>query len=1108
MGDLEPGTRVAGYTVERLVGRGGFGAVYVALDRKLGRRVALKVLDEGRLEDQRSRSRFVDESRQAASLDHPNIVPIFEAGTSGGRPWLAMRYVPGPDLAGSIARDGRLPADRVARIVTQVAAALDAAHGAGLVHRDVKPGNVLLAAGTDGLDHAYLTDFGLSKRVGGTGAVTATTTGRFVGTVGYVAPEQIKGRTIDARADIYSLGCLAFHALTGGAPFARDSEIDTLMAHVDAPVPSVHDALPDLADRVDPVLARAMAKEPSARHATAGAFAAELATALGSRERLAPVTRGFLFSDLRGYTAFIEANGDAAAVALLDRYRRLVREVLARQGGAEIKTEGDSFYAVFPSASAAVEAGLGIVAAAASATAQRPDLPVTVGVGIHAGESAETAEGYVGSSVNIAARTCAQAGAGEVLITDTVRSLVRTSLVAELVPKGRRQLKGITEPVALYAVRPPIQPAAPPEAGRSGRRPGTRALVPVGGRSGPTRWLLAATGAVVVALVAVGGLLIAGAFPGMGPGSSPTGGPRVAGVERILFSREVDEIDAGCEIGNAGNESSRPFAVGRNGAELRELPIDGDLWVSAPAIAPDGGTIAFWGNPFRSAGLFQWEPASGEPRQVTGFGPFPDSSVRQVRWSPDGSRVAWVDPLGMDGAMGWETEGTLSVMTVADGSMRTAFAAATPSAEAASPGPSAPPPDDGRDSVDLQGTSDRIRAVDWLPDGTLVVAAGPDLWALDRDLVPRRRLGSLPDHEIVAMAVAPSGDRVVVAAGVSVTDGRPGPADLHVIPLDGTEPLRLTDDPGVDTQPAWSPDGSEIAFTSDRAGRHTIYAITADGSAIRSITRPAPGYHDCWPAWGVVESAAAPAFLPTPSPGQGQAPPPLEFRRGTLEPGTYRTTDFQPPFQVTTSTPWKVFYNVADAIRADHRPSDDVRHELQVLRLTAAYDPACHGPDEWTTTLLGSDPQAVIEWLRSRPELETGSPIPRVIGGRSVLEMGFAMRDGLTSTELCGTEQFPNGLTLFPSGGDLVVLRDGQAGRVWVFDVDGATVTVMASGTATAFPEALAEIFEPLVYSLGFEAAGGSTPARTDGGSASPAPSPSGPGPGSTASPSVDPEPA
>src|SRR5207237_7550439 len=182
---------------------------------------------------------------------------------------------------------------------------------------------------------------------------------------------------------------------------------------------------------------------------TASSIIAPMAT-MGGSEPSSYLTRGFLFADLRGYTEFAETRGNRAAAELLDDYRRLVRDVVQRSGGAEIKTEGDSFYIVFPSASGAVKCGLAISEAATTASTEHPDRAIRVGIGIHAGETSETDEGFVGSAVNIAARVCGQAAAGEVLVTDTVRSLTRTSGEVTFSARGRRHLKGIAEPVTLY----------------------------------------------------------------------------------------------------------------------------------------------------------------------------------------------------------------------------------------------------------------------------------------------------------------------------------------------------------------------------------------------------------------------------------------------------------------------------------------------------------------------------------------------------------------------------------------------------------------------------------------------------------------------------------
>jgi serine/threonine protein kinase/DNA-binding SARP family transcriptional activator len=281
-GDLAPGAVFAGYRIDSVIGRGGMSIVYLAEHLGLERNVALKVLAPQLAQDERFHDRFVRESRIAASMEHPAIVPIYEAGEAEGLLFLAMRYVPGTDLQRLIRREGTLEAERTAWIVGEVASALDAAHARGLVHRDVKPGNILVVEGEgrDGRDQVYLSDFGLTKRLeGGSGGLTQT--GQFVGTVEFVAPEQIEGRTVDGRADVYSLACVAFECLTGRPPFARDAQVATLYAHLREPPPAVTVARPDLPPAIDRVLAKGLAKAATDRYATCGGFADALRRVLG-----------------------------------------------------------------------------------------------------------------------------------------------------------------------------------------------------------------------------------------------------------------------------------------------------------------------------------------------------------------------------------------------------------------------------------------------------------------------------------------------------------------------------------------------------------------------------------------------------------------------------------------------------------------------------------------------------------------------------------------------------------------------------------------------------------------------------------------------------------
>jgi len=273
------GTKIAGYRLDERIGRGGMAVVYRAWDERLQRKVALKVLSPTLAADESFRERFIRESRAAAAVDHPNIVPVFEAGESGGVLFLAMRYVPGGDGRTLLRRNGPLPAEQAVAIVASVAAGLDAAHAAGLVHRDVKPSNMLMDIRTGQPDHVYLADFGLTKAM--LSAASLTGTGEFLGTVDYAAPEQIEGRKVDARTDEYALACAAYEFLSGAPPFPRDQAIAVIHAHLSASAPPLSDRRPGLPPEVDAVLASGLAKPAASRYASCGEFAAALAVALG-----------------------------------------------------------------------------------------------------------------------------------------------------------------------------------------------------------------------------------------------------------------------------------------------------------------------------------------------------------------------------------------------------------------------------------------------------------------------------------------------------------------------------------------------------------------------------------------------------------------------------------------------------------------------------------------------------------------------------------------------------------------------------------------------------------------------------------------------------------
>jgi hypothetical protein len=281
-GFLEVGTEVAGYRVASFIGRGGMAVVYRAEDLRLGRNVALKLLAPELSQNEKFQQRFMRESRLAAAIDHPNIIPIYEAGEVGGLLYIVMRYVDGSDLKKVIERDGPLEPARISMLLRQVAGALDAAHIRGLVHRDVKPGNVLLAsgAGPEDEDHVYLTDFGLTKRSSSLSGLTVT--GHFLGTIDYVAPEQITGNPVDARTDVYALGCVLYECLTGTVPFQRDDDAALLWAHLVEAPPSVRERMPGLPEGLNEVVATAMAKAPDDRYATCRELAAAVQAQVGA----------------------------------------------------------------------------------------------------------------------------------------------------------------------------------------------------------------------------------------------------------------------------------------------------------------------------------------------------------------------------------------------------------------------------------------------------------------------------------------------------------------------------------------------------------------------------------------------------------------------------------------------------------------------------------------------------------------------------------------------------------------------------------------------------------------------------------------------------------
>jgi predicted Ser/Thr protein kinase len=264
---MGPGSALGDFVIESVAGRGGMGVVYRARQRNPERIVALKVISAELADDPQFRTRFQGEAAIAAQIEHPNVIPVYAVGEADGTLYIAMRFVDGMDLRALLARDRALEPARAVLIIDQVARALDAAHARGLVHRDVKPANILVASGDD-REHVYLSDFGLSRPVASSHGLTGT--GAFIGTIDYVAPEQARGERVDARADVYSLGCVLFQTLTGTVPFPVENDLAKLYAHSSQPTPSVLERKPDVPQGFDGVLRRAMAKQPDDRYQSAG----------------------------------------------------------------------------------------------------------------------------------------------------------------------------------------------------------------------------------------------------------------------------------------------------------------------------------------------------------------------------------------------------------------------------------------------------------------------------------------------------------------------------------------------------------------------------------------------------------------------------------------------------------------------------------------------------------------------------------------------------------------------------------------------------------------------------------------------------------------------
>ena len=486
-GDLAKGDAFAGLQIEAEIGRGGMAVIYRARDRALDQVRALKVLAREHSDDPVFQERFRRESRLAASIEHPNVAPIYAAGEQDGRLYIVMRLIDGPSLQELLAEHGRLEPAHAAALTEQIAAALDAAHARGLIHRDVKPANVLLE-GPEGEERVFLCDFGITKLA--SAATELTATGEFLGTVDYVAPEQIGDEPVDPRTDVYSLACVVFHLLAGSPPFGRRIRVATLFAHANAPRPLLSERLPGMPAALDRVLARGMAKRPGERYESAGAFASEVVAAAGGgtgelawraappprREHRAEVPRGplagerkevtVLFADLVESLTLAEQTDPEDWQLIMRRFFAILCEAVERFEGSVDRFTGDGIMALFGApvahedhAARACHAAMRMLAeveALAAELRRERGLEFAMRVGVNSGEvvtgaiRAEGAMEYtaIGQSVGLAERIEELAEPGKAYLSEGTAALVAGYF--DLRDLGRREIRGMREQVQVY----------------------------------------------------------------------------------------------------------------------------------------------------------------------------------------------------------------------------------------------------------------------------------------------------------------------------------------------------------------------------------------------------------------------------------------------------------------------------------------------------------------------------------------------------------------------------------------------------------------------------------------------------------------------------------
>ncbi|MEO6350778.1 MAG: adenylate/guanylate cyclase domain-containing protein [Candidatus Limnocylindrales bacterium] len=766
-------------------------------------------------------------------------------------------------------------------------------------------------------------------------------------------------------------------------------------------------------------------------------------------------TRGFVFADLRGYTDYVERKGDAAAAALLARYRLVVRAVVDRHEGAEVRTEGDSFYILFPSASRAVAAALEIVAAAAAGSTDSSDDAIRVGVGVHAGETADTDEGPVGSAVNLAARICAQAKAGEVLVSDTVRGLTRTGQTAVFESAGTRRLKGIAEPIALYRALPVGTAIRPVHRGRI--------VGALGGGRGGRAWI-----ETIVGLAALGGLVILGftLLRGFGPGqpspspsnvslasdppaevsqpgaqtvSPPTAdtSPSIAPVEgtRIIYSRQVPSQDGACDgapldaklyVIDPETTSATPYRL-TYGSNLLELD---------PAWSADGSAIGFIASIGRGPkGLAVLEPDGEEVNMVVEPFDLPGisfSGPTNVAISAAGDTVIHA---GRDSLFRTDI-GRSNVEEIAGVYFQTAI------------------------------PTESFRDMAYLPDGSLLVLVAPfnpeqpdNLFAAPPWLETMAADGSgrelvefdLGDLVVRGIAIDGTGERIAL----DVIDPRDGTTSIHVGELvSGPDSLeQVVEDLEFPARPEFSPDGDQIVVQAGGATREQLYVIDLATGEQSQLTDD-PEFVACSPVWRDAPSDLAAQRL---DPWASGEPRLLEL--GLLPAGKYVNEVVQPTMAFDVPEGWYARRSYIDGwslARPDGPPG-----VVDYVRPQIGFSDPCEDAE---SVIIGPRTNDLIDYFQNRDDLVVTSPAAINIGGYSgvVVDVRGRGADG------CGEDAESEYWILFSIEGDSVALYADDAMKMIALDVEGTTLAFQVSSSETGLEEYWGDHARTLLNGLSF----------------------------------------